>query len=58
MAKKKEVEGKHDIYEFLPDDTITTAEIVELSKIVRIGVGGNTLEKATPELKRHFKKVA
>jgi len=58
MAKKKEEPGKHDIYEFLPDETITTAEIIELSKVVRIGVGGNTLERATAELKRHFKKVA
>ena len=57
MTKKKP-KSDHEIYEFLPDDTITTAEIIELSQIVRIGVGGNSLEKATPELKRHFKKVA
>ena len=56
MPKKKT--GDHEIYEFLPDDTITTAEIIELSQIVRLGVGGNTLEKASKELKRHFKKVA
>jgi hypothetical protein len=48
----------HDTYEFLPDETITIAEVIELSQIIRIGIGGNTLEKATPELKRHFKKVA
>ena len=57
MAKKKP-KSDHEVYEFLPDDTITTAEIIELTKLVRIGVGGGSLEKATPELKRHFKKVA
>ena len=57
MTKKKP-KSDHEIYEFLPDETITTAEIIELTKLVRIGVGGNSLEKATPELKRHFKKVA
>ena len=57
MSKKKP-KSDHEVYEFLPDETITTAEIIELSNLVRIGVGGNSLEKATPELKRHFKKVA
>ena len=57
MAKKKP-KSDHEVYEFLPDETITTAEIIELSNLVRIGVGGNSLERATPELKRHFKKVA
>ena len=57
MTKKKH-KSDHDIYEFVPDETITTAEIIELSKVLRIGVGGNTLEKASEELKRHFKKVA
>lgn len=57
MAKKKEA-SDHNTYEFLPDDSITTAEIIELSQLIRIGVGGNTVEKASKELKRHFKKVA
>jgi len=56
MAKEKK--NDHAIYEFLPDETITTAEVIELSQIVRIGVGGNTLDKVSKELKRHFKKVA
>lgn len=57
MTNKKP-KSDHNTYEFLPDETITTAEVIELSKLVRIGVGGNTVEKASPELKRHFKKVA
>ena len=57
MTKKKP-KNDHEVYEFLPDDSITTAEVIELSQLIRIGVGGNSLERATPELKRHFKKVA
>ena len=57
MSKKKEA-NDHEKYEFLPKETITNAEIIELAKLIRIGVGGDTLEKATPELKKHFKKVA
>lgn len=58
MTDKNPHDRDHNVYEFLPDETITTAEIVELSILVRIGVGGNILDKASEELKRHFKKVA
>lgn len=58
MSKKKDDKKPHTIYEFLPDETITTAEVIELSKLIRIGVGGVTLDKASPELKRHFKEAA
>lgn len=57
MSKKKKNQD-HDTYEFLPDDSITTAEVIELAKLIRIGVGGNTLDNASNELKKHFKKVA
>lgn len=57
MTKNKH-DKDHNTYEFLPDETITTAEIIELSQVVRIGVGGNTLDKVSEGLKRHFKKVA
>ena len=33
MAKKKP-KSDHEVYEFLPDETITTAEIIELTKLV------------------------
>ena len=46
------------LYEFVPDESITTNNIVELAKIVRVGIGGPLLEKLSPELKKHFKEVA
>ena len=62
MAKnKKDDKYKHSparLYEFAPDETITTNNIVELANIVRVGIGGPLLEKLSPELKKHFKEVA
>ena len=47
------------LYEFTPDETtITPNNIVELAQIVRVGIGGHILEKLSPELQKHFKKVA
>jgi len=62
MAKKKEEELKHSparLYEFTPDESsITPNNIVELANLVRVGIGGHVLEKLSPELQKHFKKVA
>lgn len=62
MAKKKDDELKHSparLYEFVPDEnTITPNNIVELATLIRVGIGGNVLEKLSPELQKHFKKVA
>lgn len=62
MVKKKDDELKHSsarLYEFVPDEnTITANNIVELATIVRVGIGGHVLEKLSPELQKHFKKVA
>jgi hypothetical protein len=62
MAKsKKDDKYKHSparLYEFAPDETITTNNIVELANIVRVGIGGPLLEKLSPELKKYFKEVA
>ena len=62
MAKKKDEELKHSparLYEFVPDESsITQNNIVELAKLVRVGIGGDLLEKLSPELQKHFKKVA
>ena len=47
------------LYEFTPDETtITPNNIVELAQIVRVGIGGHILEKLSPELQKHFNKVA
>lgn len=57
-----EEELKHSparLYEFNPDEgTITPNNIIELANIVRVGIGGHLLEKLSPELQKHFKKVA
>jgi hypothetical protein len=62
MAKtKKDDHHKHSparLYEFAPKDGITPNNIVELAKIVRVGVGGDLFEKLSPELQKHFKEVA
>lgn len=62
MPKKKDDELKHSparLYEFVPDETsITPNNIVELATLIRVGIGGNVLEKLSPELQKHFKKVA
>jgi len=62
MSKKKDDKHIHSparLYEFVPDETtITSNNIVELAKIVRVGIGGPLLEKLSPELKKHFKEVA
>lgn len=62
MAKKKDEELKHSssrLYEFTPNEaTITPNNIVELANLVRVGIGGHVLGKLSPELQKHFKKVA
>ena len=59
---KKDNKHKHSparLYEFVPDENIITPNnIVELSNIVRVGIGGHILEKLSPELQKHFKEVA
>ena len=61
MTKKKD-DNKHSpskLYEFNPDEiTITPNNVVELAKIVRVGISGDLLKKLSPELQKHFKEVA
>ena len=61
MTKKDKLH-KHSsarLYEFIPDEaTITPNNVVELAKIVRVGIPGHILEKLSPELQKHFKEVA
>jgi hypothetical protein len=62
MAKnKKDEKYKHStarLYEFVPDESIDTNNIIELANVVRVGVGGDLLKKLSPELQKHFKEVA
>jgi len=45
------------VFEFKPANDITTAEIIELSKVVRIGVGGHVVENLSQDLQKHFSEV-
>ena len=62
MAKnKKDEKYKHSparLYEFVPDTSIDTNNIIELAQVVRVGVGGDLFKKLSPELQKHFKEVA
>lgn len=46
------------LYEFDPDTTIDSNNVIELAKIVRVGIPGDLLGKLSPELQKHFKEVA
>ncbi len=56
MAKEKKY-TQSKVFEFKPNDNITEAEIIELAELIRIGVSGEILDKASNELKRHFFEV-
>jgi hypothetical protein len=61
MTKKKDEKYKHSparLYEFTPDATIDTNNVIELAQIIRVGVGGDLFQKLSPELQKHFKEVA
>ena len=47
-----------NLYEFKPDDKITPDNVVELSNIIRVGVGGHVLKEMSEELQAYFKEVA
>lgn len=61
MTKTKD-QHKHSparLYEFVPNEkSITANNIVELARVVRVGISGDLLEKLSPELQEHFKQVA
>lgn len=60
MSKKKQNDTTNirAIYEFRPDKEVSNDNVVELLKLIRIGISGDLLEKASEELKQHFKEVA
>ena len=56
MAKEKKY-TQSKVFEFKPNENITEAEIIELAELIRIGVSGEILDKASPDLKKHFFEV-
>lgn len=59
MSKKKDnAHPQSKLYEFIPEKEVSNDNVVELLKLIRIGVSGDVLEKASEDLKQHFKEVA
>lgn len=56
MAKEKKY-PQSSVYEFSPKEDLTTQEIVELLTLIRIGISGELIEKASPALKKHFVEI-
>ena len=56
MAKAKKY-TQSTVFEFKPANNITEAEILELANLIRIGIGGEILDKASDDLKKHFIEV-
>jgi hypothetical protein len=46
------------LYEFKPDDKITSDNVIELCNVIRVGVGGHVLKEMSEELQAYFKEVA
>ena len=56
MAKAKKY-TQSTVFEFKPANDISENEILELANLIRIGVSGEILDKASEELKKHFVEV-
>ncbi len=47
------------VFEFRPNEnTLTVEQVIELMALIRVGVSGEILDKASLELKKHFVEVA
>ncbi len=46
------------VFEFKPNDNLTVEQVIELMALIRVGVSGEILDKASVELKKHFVEVA
>lgn len=60
MSKKKQTEETNirKVYEFKPEREVSNDNVVELLKLIRIGISGDLLAQASDDLKQHFKEVA
>jgi hypothetical protein len=46
------------LFEFRPSNTVSVDHVMELMSLIRVGVSGEILDKASPELKKHFVEIA
>lgn len=61
MTKKTDNQHKHSparIYEFEPKGPVDANSVIELAKVIRVGIPGDLYKKLSPELQQHFKEVA
>lgn len=61
MSNNKNDDLKHSparIYEFEPKGDVAANAVIELAKIIRVGIPGDLYKKLSPELQQHFKEVA
>lgn len=56
MARTKTY-TQSQIYEFKPKTDMSPGEIQELAELIRIGVSGDILDKASVHLKKHFVEI-
>lgn len=54
-TKTKYTQSK--LFEFNPNTSIKIEEVLELAGLIRIGVSGETLDKASESLKKYFKEI-
>ena len=57
MAKAAKKYTQSTVYEFIPNDNLKVEEVIELTKLIRVGVSGEILDKASDDLKKHFSEV-
>lgn len=57
MTKKTKKYSQSNLFEFRPKSDITENEIIELLALIRIGVSGDLLDKASDQLKKHFVEI-
>jgi len=56
MQKQKKY-SQSKVFEFKPTQEVSPQELVELLALIRIGVSGEILEKASDELNKHFIEI-
>lgn len=57
MAKAAKKYTQSTVYEFIPNDNLKVEEVIELTKLIRVGIPGDVLDKASDNLKKHFFEV-
>lgn len=56
MQKQKKY-SQSKVFEFKPTKEVSPQELIELLALIRIGVSGEILDKASDGLKKHFIEV-